>query len=128
MPEKPHYFSVEQANDIVKAIRPLVKDVLRIRQEVMDKQPEVWPVISKAVGNGGSKAASQVTLEFSRLEGLVREINATGATLKDINTGMVDFLALRQGREVYLCWRYGEEHVEYWHELDGGYAGRQRLV
>jgi hypothetical protein len=128
MAVKPRYFTVEQANDIVKAIRPLVREILRIRQEILDKQPDVWPVISKAISNGGSKVASQITQEFDRLETLTREINATGATLKDINSGLVDFLAIRQGHEVYLCWQYGEERIEFWHELDGGFAGRQRLV
>jgi hypothetical protein len=47
--------------------------------------------------------------------------------LKDLNLGLLDFPSLREGREVYLCWRYGEETVEYWHDTDAGYAGRQKL-
>jgi hypothetical protein len=47
--------------------------------------------------------------------------------LKDINTGLVDFLSWRQEREVYLCWQYGEGEISYWHELEAGFAGRQTL-
>jgi len=119
------YFTIEQANAVMRAIRPMVAEILEIRQAILDKQPQVWPVLERAVGNGGSKVASQVAREFNRMNSLVREIQATGAIFKDINAGLVDFPALREGREVFLCWQYGEESVAYWHELDAGYAGRQ---
>jgi hypothetical protein len=47
--------------------------------------------------------------------------------LKDLNIGLLDFLSLRGGREIYLCWRYGEAEICYWHDLDAGYGGRQPL-
>jgi hypothetical protein len=50
-----------------------------------------------------------------------------GCVLKDMDQGLVDFLTRRDGREVYLCWRYGEERVAYWHELQAGFAGRRPL-
>jgi hypothetical protein len=121
------HFTLEQANAIVDAIRPLLAEILEIRRTILERQPEVWPVLAKAAGDGGSRQASEVAREFSRLDGLVREIQATGAILKDLNTGLVDFTSLREGREVYLCWQYGEEQIRYWHELDAGFAGRQLL-
>jgi len=127
MGEIPHYFSLEQANTVVALIRPQVKEILDIRQAILDRQPEIWPVVERAAGNGGSKKASQVTFEFQRLDTLVREIMATGAILKDINNGLVDFLALRDGKEIYLCWRYGEGDVAYWHETNAGFSGRKSI-
>jgi hypothetical protein len=121
------YFTLEQANAVVRAIRPLLAEILYIRQEILDRQPEFWPVVAKAVGNGGNKAASEVADQFQRLDGLVREINATGAILKDINSGLVDFPAQDGEREIYLCWKYGEEQVLYWHDVDAGFAGRQLI-
>jgi hypothetical protein len=50
-----------------------------------------------------------------------------GVVVKDVNTGLVDFPSQRDGREVFLCWRYGEERVAYWHDLDAGVAGRQEV-
>lgn len=123
----PRYFTVQEANDALRVIRPLVKALMELRQTVLGRQPEIWPVLQKALGNGGSKAASQAAGEFARMEKLVNEIKANGAELKDINTGLLDFLALRDGREVYLCWKYGEEDIQYWHELDTGYSGRLPL-
>ena len=128
MADAPHYFTLEQANAVVKAIRPMMAEILEIRRAILAQQPRVWPVIAKAAGNGGSREASQVAVEFQHLDGLVREIQATGAVLKDINEGLIDFLALYQGREIYLCWKFGEEQIDYWHDVDAGFSGRQRLA
>ena len=123
----PKHFTLEQANEALVVLKPMVAEILEIRQIILERQPDVWPSLQKAVGNGGSKAASQVALEFARMDALVRQVQASGVLLKDINIGLLDFPSLREGREVYLCWRYGEDSVQYWHDLDTGYAGRQKL-
>ncbi|HLU67042.1 MAG TPA: DUF2203 domain-containing protein [Kofleriaceae bacterium] len=58
----------------------------------------------------------------------VEEIQATGCLIKDIEVGLVDWPALHQGREVYLCWRYGEAEVAWWHEVSAGFAGRRPVA
>lgn len=110
---------------MVRMIRPLMGEILRLRQAILEKQPEVWPVVEKAAGNGGSREASLAAREFQKLDSLVREIQATGAMIKDLNLGLVDFPAEREGQEVYLCWKFGEEEVRFWHDADSGFAGRQ---
>jgi hypothetical protein len=122
-----HYFTLEEANKAVEIVRPIMREVLDIRQVILSRQPEVWTVVEKAAGNGGNKGASMIVQEFERLDGLVRQIQALGAEIKDINSGLVDFLSLREGREVYLCWQYGEENIRFWHDLDAGFAGRQPI-
>jgi len=47
--------------------------------------------------------------------------------VKDLTIGLIDFVALHDGREVYLCWQYGEESIQFWHEIEAGFAGRQPL-
>jgi hypothetical protein len=125
--DQPHYFTLEQAQAVLEIIRPLVGEILEIRQSILNRQPDVWPVLAKAAGNGGSRAASEIAQEFTRLDQIVRMILATGAFLKDVNLGLVDFPAWREDREIYLCWKYGEERIGYWHELDGGFSGRQPI-
>jgi hypothetical protein len=127
MSQEKRYFTVEQANALARAIRPLLGEILAIRQAILEERPRLWPVIEKAAGNGGSRFASEMAREFQRLDDLVREITATGAILRDINTGLVDFPALREEKEIYLCWRYDESSVAHWHEVDGGFAGRKLL-
>src|SRR4051812_6318757 len=122
-----HYFTLEEANAAVDVIKPLMEEIQRIRQDILEKQPEAWPVIEKAAGNGGGQAASLLARSFERLDKLVHQIQDTGAVLKDLNTGLMDFPAWRENHEVYLCWKYGEQRIEYWHEIDSGFAGRQPL-
>ena len=121
------HFTVEEANAVLPRIRTLVESVLKARQRILDLQPEVWPVLEKAVGNGGSRKAGALVEEFKRIDDGVGAIQTMGAVVKDINTGLIDFPALRVDREVFLCWRYDEPRVTHWHELDTGFAGRQSI-
>lgn len=123
----PRYFSVEEANLVVRQIQPLLSEILEIRQRVLERRPELIPLLQKVRGNGGNRQASELVDEFRRLEELVELIQASGAIVKDINQGLIDFPHWRDGREVYLCWQFGEDEIRYWHEIDAGYAGRQPL-
>jgi len=123
----PRYFTLQEANETLIAIRPWMDEIQKIRQKVLARQPDVWPVVQRAAGNGGSQAASQLVEEFARLDALVHQIQDTGALFKDINLGLLDFPAMKEGREVYLCWKYGEHDIEFWHEIEAGYAGRQPI-
>ena len=121
------YFTLEEANETLNLIRPLMDEVQEIRQTILAKQPEAWPAIEKSVGNGGNRALSSMVQDFERLEALVHRIQATDVLIKDINLGLLDFPALKDGREVYLCWQYGEAEIAFWHEVEAGFAGRQPI-
>jgi hypothetical protein len=123
----PKFFTLEQANDALKIIRPQMDEIQVIRQRILDKQPETWNAIEKSVGNGGNRTLSRMVQDFEKLDALVHSILDTGAQIKDINIGLLDFSARKDGREVYLCWQYGEGEIAFWHEVDAGYAGRQSI-
>lgn len=121
------YFTLEEANKALKIIRPLMHEVQAIRQKILANQPEAWPAIEKSAGNGGNRALSDMVQDFEKFDALIHQIQDTGAQIKDINTGLLDFSALKDGREVYLCWQYGEEDIGFWHEVEAGFAGRQPI-
>jgi hypothetical protein len=123
----PRYFTLEEANAALNVIKPLIEEILTIRQHILDQREEVWPVIQRAAGNGGSQSASKLAIEFERVDALVHQIQATGVIVKDLNMGLLDFPHLKEGREVYLCWKHGEEGIAFWHEIEAGYAGRQPI-
>jgi hypothetical protein len=125
---KPHYFTLEEANSALQIIRPLIAEILAIRDEILAKKPDAWPVIERSAGNGGNATLSRLAIDFDRLDHLVHRVLDTGVQVKDINTGLLDFPALRNGREVCLCWKYGEDSIGYWHEVDAGFAGRQPIA
>jgi len=121
------YFTLSEANEALKIIRPLIDGVQAIREKILANQPEAWPAVEKSAGNGGNKALSRLVDDFEKLDVLIHQILDTGVQIKDINAGLLDFSTMRNGREVYLCWQYGEEDIAFWHEIDAGYAGRQPI-
>lgn len=125
MPKR--YYTVDEANAALPTLRPLVAKLLAARQRIVEKRPELWPILEKAAGNGGSPLATAVLSDFEQVQHSVKTIAQMGIELKDPNTGLVDFLAKRDGREIYLCWRYDEPTVAHWHDLEAGFAGRQPL-
>lgn len=80
-----------------------------------------------APGNGGGEAGRQVGEAFLQVRELLAELLQRGIVVRDVDRGLVDFPAIREDREVYLCWELGEEEIGYWHELDAGYRGREPL-
>jgi hypothetical protein len=123
----PRFFTLQEANAALILIRPLMDEIQNIRNEILAHQPETWEAVRKSAGNGGSPVLSRMVKRFDRLDDLLHQILATGVQVKDINTGLLDFSATREGREVYLCWMYGENDIAFWHEVDAGFAGRRPI-
>lgn len=123
----PKFFTLLEANEALKIIRPLMEEVMLIRQRILANQPEIWSAVEKSAGNGGNPILSKMVLEFEKFDALIHKIQDAGAQIKDINIGLLDFSAQKDGREVYLCWQHGEGDIAYWHEVDAGYAGRQPI-
>src|SRR6266581_7716974 len=97
--------------------------------ELEDEQREVVRIVA---GNGSGEGVGDArTPEFAKLarelQDVVDELTSIGVQLKDTDTGLLDFPAVREGEDVLLCWRVGEPAVEWWHGLDGGFVGRQRI-
>ena len=123
----PRYYTPEEANAALPEVREIVKTMLAARQRIVDAQPELWPVLEKAAGNGGSRKAGSVLADFEAVQRSVKALERMSIEIKDMNTGLIDFLGKREGRDVYLCWRYDEPSVAFWHDIEAGFAGRQPL-
>ena len=121
------YFTLQEANQTLISIRAWMDEVQAIRREILVHQPEIWSVMEKSAGNGGNPTLSRMVKTFDRLDALIHNIQDTGVIIKDINTGLLDFPALKDEREVYLCWKYGEGDIAFWHEIEDGFAGRQSI-
>ena len=103
--------------------------LLRLR-EARDRltDAELHELLAAAApGNGGGDAGRQVGEAFLQVRELLAELLQRGIVVRDVDRGLVDFPAIREDREVYLCWELGEEEIGYWHELDAGYRGREPL-
>ena len=105
-----------------------------LKREIDDLREQLTRVVERATGNGHVESEDRVGKARERAEQLVEQLNerlarlnAWGIELKGLDEGLIDFPSEREGRVVYLCWRLGEERIEWWHELDTGFAGRQPL-
>jgi hypothetical protein len=126
------FYGIDEANERLTDLRPLLEGLRADRDAVAAEQAEL---IKFRAGNGSSKHALELEEREERVREIVRRMQQAVArieewdvTLRDIETGLIDFPALVSGRPVWLCWRLGEDDVGWWHELTTGVAGRRPLA
>jgi hypothetical protein len=129
-----HHFTPEEANAELEHVRPLVEQLVAVRQEhtqALERQEELE---GKIRGNGGGIPPAELAAATAEVDGVARrlarvvdEITAHGAEVKDLDTGLVDFPALHHGETVLLCWQLGEDEIAWWHRVDDGFEGRRPL-
>jgi hypothetical protein len=120
-------FTLEQANQLLQTLRPLVDQLIATRDQIVTIRPELDSGVQKALGNGASKATGDLLKLFRKIERLIIEVQSFGVLLKDVDQGLLDFPSELEGRVVFLCWKHGESSVSYWHDLDAGFGGRKPL-
>ena len=120
-------FSVEEANALLPELNELLEEARARRNAMREKSPDLRPILEASSGNGGGKKGSEFGVDAYRLHLSLGRITELGVVLKDLDSGLLDFPHLREGRVVFLCWHPPEERVGYWHEIEAGYAGRRPL-
>ena len=129
----PHYFTREEAEALLPQIAVVLRKIQESRSEILQIEGELDALRLQAVGNGHHlhgrimKLQQDLTQQVHLLRQYVNEVTTFGCELKDLERGLIDFLSLRNGQEIYLCWYLGEERINYWHYLHTGFAGRQPL-
>ncbi len=120
------HFTREEANGLLPQLTTMLSQLQDSKDELTDA--EAHEALSEAApANGGGEEGKQVGVAFLEVRRLLETIEQSGIVLRDIDRGLVDFPAVREGREVYLCWELGEDDVGYWHDMDAGYGGREPL-
>jgi len=120
------FYNVDEANGLIPKLKPLLERI-RKTQEELAKDKTVAAVREKAAQNGGGLPGRQLSTLTKTLEADMRQLEEWGIVLRDPTIGLIDFLHKREGETVFLCWKLGEPRVEWWHPLETGIAGRQRL-
>lgn len=121
-PRKRRLFTLHEANKTLPLVARIVRDIVDAHGQCSHLQASIE---STPRGRKIDELEAQLETRLQRLHDLVEEINQVGCELKDCSVGLIDFLARHQGRDIYLCWKMGEERINYWHELHSGFAGRQ---
>lgn len=141
------FYTIDRANQRLADARPILEDLRARRSELIAlrdrlriaSQAEVQrgrTLVDDALSDAGRVAGAEsprvltarMQAVIDQMQAAVTRLDQWGITLRDIETGLIDFPALVSGRQVWLCWRLGEAEVAWWHELTAGVAGRRPLA
>ena len=138
------FYDLDEANAAIPEVRTILEslrdqraELIRLRDAVLAHGTDEEESRGESRGDATTEAKIDADVRVLRLRmqgvidrmqaGVVR-IDEMGITLREIETGLLDFPALASGRQIWLCWRLGEGDVEHWHELSEGFAGRRALA
>jgi hypothetical protein len=128
------HFTPDEANEALERVRPVAESLVAHRRSFTVAAARRARLSQRISGNGGdfdpqepSELEEQLQREAEAVARAVDELQELGVLVKDLDRGLVDFPALRDGEEVLLCWQVGEDEVAYWHGLEEGFAGRKPL-
>jgi hypothetical protein len=126
----PSHFSKHYTLEEARALLPRVRQWL----EELDRHQERLKTLDKRVGDlmasgddAGGPSVNQLAGTLAECKAVLQRFRDREIQIKDLNRGLIDFPSLRNGREIFLCWEKDEDDIEYWHDLESGYAGRERL-
>ncbi len=128
-----HYFTREEAEALLPQISVVLREIQVKHKSILQTQEELDALRFQATGNGYHlherimNLQRELSHQAQTLRELLDELAGFDCVLKDPEQGLIDFLSLRNGREIYLCWYLDEERINFWHDLDAGFAGRQPL-
>ncbi len=107
-------------------IRDWLKQLGRLRESLSQQDQRLARLL--AAGNdAGGELVNQWVKTVAATKSVLQEFAQREIQVKDLDRGLIDFPAIIGGREVFLCWEQDEDDVEFWHDLNSGYAGRERL-
>jgi hypothetical protein len=127
-------FTLEEANEALVALRPIVERMVQHRRNLTAAQLQQAELVARIAGNGGDmvpsdlhEAAETIQREADAISDCAEQISSAGAEVKSLEDGLLDFPAKRGDEVVLLCWKLGEDEIHYWHRVDEGFAGRKPL-
>src|SRR2546429_8577776 len=128
------HFTPEEANVLLAEVRPAAEELVAPRRGMAEAAAAQARLVRRIAGNGGDfdpqeprSLEETFEREADAVARCVERLEHLGVLVKDLERGLVDFPALRDGKEVLLCWEVGEDEVAFWHSLDEGFAGRKPL-
>jgi len=120
------HYTRDEARALLPEVRQWLKRASDLRAQFGKYDSRLTSLLAGHNDVGGDLANNWVKL-LCEMKGALNEFKSREIQIKDIDRGLIDFPAIIGGREVFLCWEQDEDDIEFWHDLDSGYAGRERL-
>jgi hypothetical protein len=122
------HYTLEQANAVRGWVTDRVRWIQDARSELVALGAQAGDALAALDPNaGGAYPGREIARPLVELSRAVGELEAVDIVLRDIDRGLIDFPAIRDGEEVYLCWLLDEDEIGFWHDPDAGFAGRRPL-
>jgi hypothetical protein len=121
------HFTLAEARALLPQLRELFARLHKYRAAARQADEQLGAHLEKTGGDAGGPLLAGMLENLAALNTEARTLQGLGVVVKDFDRGLVDFPTVREGREVFLCWELDEDDIEFWHDLDAGYAGRERL-
>ena len=121
------HFTVDEANALLPYVLSVFEQIHSIREDLSHRQDEIGTLHKASPGNGGTAKGVELLGYSETVARLVAGLEEKGVMVKDIDSGLCDFPHIRDGEEVFLCWKIGEKSIAFWHEIETGFRGRQPL-
>jgi hypothetical protein len=120
------HYSRDEAQLMLPRVKPVLQKLRDAKDLLTDE--EAHEVLTEAApANGGGEQGRQVGEAFLEVRRLLGALQEAAIVVRDIDRGLIDFPTIRDGEEVYLCWELGEDSIDWWHDVEDGYRGRQPL-
>ena len=120
-------FTLDEANAFVPQLLDLVPKIQKLSVSLKNNFPDIKNARDKARWSGGSEQGVDYLNAVLKYNDLMQRIEEMGCEVKGIREGLIDFPSLREGREVYLCWRMPEKEILFWHDVNAGFSGRKPI-
>jgi hypothetical protein len=120
------HYTRDEARALLPQIRKWFGRIAELHADLQKFEERLGELMSRGADLGGEVVNTWVRT-VADLEAVFWEFQRREIQVKDVERGLVDFPAIIGGKEVFLCWEQDEEDIEFWHELEAGYAGRERL-
>ena len=125
--EDERIFTLAEAQSLLPRLRKFMEEIGVQWERMRELNPEIQKARDNAPLDGYSKFGVEYVESVSHLMSLMQQIKDLGVLLKDPSKGLCDFPYIKDGRTVYLCWQLGEDSIQYWHDVETGFAGREPL-
>ncbi len=123
------YFTPKDVNKILLEIQKQFSQIILLRNKVISLQEDLQKITNEGSKLGTFIAKKQeLNREVSRLYKEIEGLEKQGIMIKSVDDGLLDFPSLRFDEEVWLCWKYGESEIKFWHGRDEGFMGRKPLA